>query len=100
MLLASGSIALRAVRVNKLRSVLTVLGIVIGVGAVIMSIAIGSGARLEIERHIASLGTNMLIVAAGSRTLGGVRLGAGSRASLSEEDAYALGREIPEVEAA
>ena len=100
MPLASVEIALHAVQLNKLRSALTVLGIVIGVAAVIMSIAVSSGARLEIERHIAILGTNMLIVAPSSRTLGGVRLGAGSRASLSEEDAYALGRELPEVEAA
>jgi putative ABC transport system permease protein len=100
MLLASVSIALHAIRVNKLRSALTILGIIIGVAAVIMSIAVSSGAQAEIERHIASLGTNMLIVAPGSRTLGGVRLGAGSRASLSEEDAYALRRELPDVEAA
>jgi putative ABC transport system permease protein len=97
---ASVLIALHALRVNKLRSALTVLGIIIGIAAVIMSIAVSSGARLEIERHIATLGTNMLVVAPGSRTLRGVRLGAGSRASLSEEDAYALRREIPDVEAA
>jgi putative ABC transport system permease protein len=100
MPLSSVSIALRALRVNKLRSALTILGIVIGVGAVIMTIAVSSGARGEVDQQIASLGTNLLIVAPGSRTLGGVRLGAGSRASLTEDDAYALRRELPDVQAA
>src|SRR5215213_5161443 len=97
---SSIGIALRALRVNTLRSVLTILGIVMGVAAVITMIAISSGAQAEVEEQIASLGTNLLIIVPGSRTLGGVRLGAGSRGSLTEDDAYALTRELTDVQAA
>jgi putative ABC transport system permease protein len=98
--LASIRIALRALRVNKLRSVLTMLGIIIGVGAVIVMIAIGSGAQAQVEEQIKALGTNLIIVTPGSWTTGGVRMGAGSRPSLSDDDAAALQRELPDVEAA
>ncbi|MDP2239891.1 MAG: ABC transporter permease [Burkholderiales bacterium] len=98
--LASMRIALRALRVNKLRSMLTMLGIIIGVGAVITMIAVGAGAQAQIEEQIKSLGSNLIIVLPGSVTSGGVRMGAGSRASLTEDDGYALQREIAEVQAA
>ncbi len=98
--LASIRIALRALRVNKLRSMLTMLGIIIGVGAVITMIAVGAGAQAQIEEQIKSLGSNLIIVLPGSVTSGGVRMGAGSRASLTEDDGYALQREIAEVQAA
>ena len=98
--LAGIRIALRALRVNKLRSILTMLGIIIGVGAVITMIAIGSGAQAQIEEQIKALGTNLIIVTPGSITAGGVRLGAGARASLTEDDAYAMQRELTDVQAA
>ena len=91
--------ALRALRINTLRSVLAMLGISVGVAAVIAMIAIGAGARAEVEGHIEALGANLITVVPGSVTSGGVRLGAGARVSLTEDDAYALQREIPDVEA-
>ena len=90
-------IALRALRVNKLRSILTMLGIIIGVGAVITMIAVGSGAQAQVEQQIKSLGTNLIIITPGSVTAGGVRMGAGARASLTEDDAYALQREMSDL---
>ena len=98
--LAAIRIALRALRVNKLRSILTMLGIIIGVGAVITMIAIGSGAQAQVEAQINALGTNLIIVLPGSVTSGGVRMGAGSRSSLTEDDAYAIQREVSEVQVA
>ena len=97
---AASRIALRALRVNKLRSVLTMLGIIVGIAAVITTVAVATGARSEVEEQVASLGTNLLIVVPGSQTAGGARLGAGSRPSLTENDAYALQRELPDVRAA
>jgi len=93
-------IALRALRVNKLRSTLTMLGIIIGVAAVITMIAVGSGAQARVEEQIKGLGTNLIILTPGSVTAGGVRMGAGSRSTLTEDDAYAVQREIPLVQAA
>jgi putative ABC transport system permease protein len=98
--LAGIRIALRALRVNKLRSLLTMLGIIIGVGAVITMIAIGAGAQARVEEQIKALGTNLIIVLPGSVTSGGVRMGSGSRPTLSDDDAYALQRELAEIEAA
>ncbi|OGA22804.1 MAG: multidrug ABC transporter substrate-binding protein [Betaproteobacteria bacterium RIFCSPLOWO2_02_FULL_67_26] len=97
---ASIRIALRALRVNKLRSTLTMLGIIIGVAAVITMIAIGAGAQARVEEQIRSLGTNLMILLPGSVTAGGVRMGLGSRNTLSEYDAYAVQREISGVQAA
>jgi len=97
---ASVRIALRALKVNKLRSSLTMLGIIIGVAAVITMISVGAGAQARVEEQIRSLGSNLLIVLPGSVTSGGVRMGAGSRASLTEDDAFAIQREIVEVQAA
>jgi putative ABC transport system permease protein len=98
--LAGIRIALRALRVNKMRSILTMLGIIIGVGAVITMIAIGSGAQAQIEEQIKALGTNLIIVLPGSVTSGGVRMGSGSRSSLTEDDALAIQRELADVQAA
>jgi len=96
-LLASIRIALRALRVNKLRSALTMLGIVIGVGAVIAMVAVGSGASNRIAEQIASIGSNLLMVLPGSATSGGMRMGFGSTMTLTEDDARAIAVEIPGV---
>jgi putative ABC transport system permease protein len=93
-------IALRALAVNKLRSALTMLGIVIGVGAVIVMIAVGSGAQQRVEEQIRALGSNLLLVMPGSTTAGGVRMGFGSGSTLTEDDVLAINREIPEALAA
>ncbi|HSA89001.1 MAG TPA: ABC transporter permease [Burkholderiales bacterium] len=93
-------IALRALAVNKLRSALTMLGIVIGVAAVIVMIAVGAGAQARVEDQIRALGSNLLLVMPGSTTAGGVRLGFGSASTLTEDDVAAINREIPEALAA
>jgi putative ABC transport system permease protein len=93
-------VALRALAINKLRSALTMLGIVIGVGAVIVMIAVGSGAQARVEEQIRALGSNLLLVMPGATTAGGVRMGFGSSSTLSEDDVVALNREIPEALAA
>ncbi len=95
--LASVRIALRALRINKLRSALTMLGIIIGVGAVIAMIAIGSGASQRISDQIASIGSNLLMVLPGAATSGGMRMGFGSNMTLTEEDARAIAVEVPGV---
>ncbi len=99
-LVASVRIALRALRVNKLRSTLTMLGIIIGVGAVIAMVAVGSGAANRISEQIASIGSNLIIVLPGSATSGGMRMGHGSTLTLTEEDAKAITLEIPGVQTA
>ncbi|MCX8117447.1 MAG: ABC transporter permease [Desulfobacterota bacterium] len=96
-LLASLRIALRALMVNKMRSGLTMLGIIIGVGAVIAMIAVGSGAKKKISDQIASMGSNILIVLSGSATSGGLRHGPGTVPTLTVEDAKAIQSEIPGV---
>ncbi len=98
--LAGARIAVSALRVNKLRSALTMLGIIIGVGAVITMVAVGAGARVRVAEQIQSLGSNMIVVLNGFGTSGGVRLGSGSNLTITEEDAWAIQREIPLVEAA
>ncbi len=98
-LLATLRIALRALRVNKLRSILTMLGIIIGVGAVITMIAVGGGAQARVEEQIKSLGSNLMIIIPGSTTSGGVRLGGSSAQTLTEDDAWAIMREVQEVQA-
>ena len=96
--LASARIAVRALRVNKLRSALTMLGIVIGVGAVITMVAVGAGAQARVAEQIQSLGANVIVIWPGTVTMSGVRLGAGAQATLSEDDAWAVQRDIPLVE--
>jgi len=96
-LLASLLIALRALMVNKMRSTLTMLGIIIGVGAVIAMIAVGSGAKKRIAEQIASMGSNLLIVLSGSSTSGGLRFGSGTVPTLTVDDAKAIQNEISDV---
>jgi putative ABC transport system permease protein len=90
-------ISLGALRVNKMRSVLTMLGIIIGVSAVIAMIAVGSGAKARIAEQIASMGSNLLIVMSGSSTSGGIRMGFGTSPTLTVDDAKAILSEIPAV---
>jgi putative ABC transport system permease protein len=90
-------VAMRALAVNKLRSVLTMLGIIIGVAAVIVMIAVGAGAQQRVQEQIASLGSNLLLILSGSTTASGVRSGFGGTPTISEDDALAIGREIPET---
>ncbi|GDY19036.1 multidrug ABC transporter substrate-binding protein [Verrucomicrobiota bacterium] len=94
---ATLKIALRALRRNKLRTVLTMLGIVIGVGAVIAMVSIGNGAKAQVESQIASLGQNVILIFSGSTTRGGMNTGWGSAGTLAVEDADAIRREIPTV---
>jgi putative ABC transport system permease protein len=93
-------VALRSLAINKLRSALTMLGIVIGVGAVIVMIAVGAGAQARVEEQIRALGSNLLLIMPGATTAGGVRMGFGSGSTLSEEDVMAINREIAEALAA
>jgi len=90
---ASIKIALRALRVNKMRSALTMLGIIIGVAAVIAMVAVGSGAEERIKEQIASIGSNLIIVLSGSITSSGIRMGTGNAQTLTEDDARAIIRE-------
>jgi len=96
-LLVSLRIALRALMVNKMRSALTMLGIVIGVSAVITMVAVGSGAKQRIDEQIASMGSNLLVVDSGSSTSGGLRGGAGTVPTLTVDDGKAIKTEIPGV---
>jgi putative ABC transport system permease protein len=98
--LATLRVALSALRVNKLRSALTMLGIIIGVGAVITMVAVGAGAQARVEDQIKSLGSNLIIVLSGNFTLGGARQGSGSQLTITEDDAYALQREVQGVQVA
>ena len=86
-------IAFDALIRNKLRSLLTMLGIVIGVGAVIATVAVGQGAQASVEAQISSLGTNVLLLFPSTSTRGGVMTGFGSGTSLTEDDYFAkIGR--------
>ncbi len=98
-ILASIRIALRALKVNRLRSALTMLGIIIGVAAVIAMVAIGSGATARIEEQIQSIGSNIIIVMSGSLTSNGIRLGSGAGVTLTEDDGKAIAGECPAVAA-
>jgi macrolide transport system ATP-binding/permease protein len=89
------SSAAQAIGRNKLRSSLTMLGIFIGVAALIAMVAVGEGANYAVKQQIASLGTNMIVVVPGARTSGGVRGGFGSASSLTVADAEAIQREVP-----
>jgi putative ABC transport system permease protein len=95
--LATLRIALRALLRNKMRTVLTMLGIIIGVAAVIAMVGIGNGAKSQIESQIASLGENVILVFSGNVTRGGVRSGWGGAGTLSIDDAGAIQREVPGV---
>ncbi|MEY2685330.1 MAG: hypothetical protein RJA09_2474 [Pseudomonadota bacterium] len=92
--------ALKALSANALRSVLTMLGIIIGVGAVITMIAVGRGATERVQEQMKGLGSNIMLVLPGGVSQAGVRLGAQTRQRLTEEDAQAIAYEIPEVQVA
>ncbi len=98
--IASMQIAFRALLINKLRSVLTMLGIIIGVAAVIAMVAIGSGAQVRIQQQIASIGSNIIIVLSGSVSSSGTRMGSGFSQTLTEDDAKSLVLDCPAVQAA
>jgi putative ABC transport system permease protein len=90
-------ISLRALRANKMRSALTMLGIIIGVGAVITMLAVGTGASQRIGEQMASMGSNLIMILPGTTTAGGVRMGAGTQSTLSIGDAEAIQKECPAV---
>ena len=94
---ATLKIAARALKRNKLRTILTMLGMIIGVGAVIAMVSIGNGAKSQVEAQIASLGQNVVLIFSGSFTRGGVHSGWGGAGTLSVEDALAIEREVPGV---
>src|SRR5690349_16529109 len=92
-------IALRALARNKVRSALTMLGIIIGVGSVIAMVSLGQGAQKQVQDQISAMGTNMLIVSAGSQKSGGMRTGVGTSTTLTPEDFEAIQRDAPAVSA-
>jgi len=96
-LTTSVRIALRALEVNRTRSALTMLGIIIGVAAVIAMVGVGAGATERIQEQIQSIGSNLIIVLPGSISSNGVRLGSGGVATLTQDDAVALAAECPSV---
>ena len=87
-------VAIRALLRNTMRSILTALGIIIGVGAVIAMVSIGNGAKAQVEAQVASLGQNVITVFSGSMSSGGMRGGWGSAPTLTIEDAEAIEREV------
>ncbi|MGQ0709086.1 MAG: ABC transporter permease [Rhodoferax sp.] len=92
--------ALVALAANKLRSLLTMLGIIIGVGAVITMVAVGNGATARVQEQMKALGSNIMLVLPGGVSQAGVRLGAQTRQRLTEDDAAAIAADIPEVQVA
>ncbi len=93
-------VAARALGRNKLRTALTMLGIIIGVGAVIVLVSIGQGAQSMVLDQISNMGTNMMYVMPGNLTFGGAALGAGAANTLTDEDVFTMEREIPTIAAA
>jgi putative ABC transport system permease protein len=100
MLWESIGIALRSLRANKMRSFLTMLGIIIGVASVITMVAVGAGAQTRVAEQIRSLGANVLMVMPGAARSGGVRQEGGSRHTLTESDSRAIRSQIPQVQTA
>lgn len=94
---AAMRVAFRALQVNKVRSALTMLGIVIGVAAVIATVAVGSGATQRIQQQIASIGSNLIIIIPGSLTSSGMRMGTGAAVTLTETDARELVAQCPAI---
>lgn len=90
-------IAFRALRINKMRSSLTMLGVIIGVGAVIAMLAVGTGASKKIQDQISSMGSNLLVILPGSSSSGGIRMGSGTQPTLSLADSEAILKECPAV---
>jgi len=96
-ILSTLRIALRALWVNKMRSALTMLGIIIGVSAVIIMLAVGTGISRKISGQISSIGSNLIIILPGSSNQGGIRMGGGSQSTLTKDDADAILRECSAV---
>ncbi|HXB22328.1 MAG TPA: ABC transporter permease [Candidatus Solibacter sp.] len=96
-LVATIRLALRALARNKMRSTLTMLGIIIGVGAVIAMVALGQGAQEQVQQQIAAMGSNMLFVGSGTMNRGGVHMGMGNTKTLINDDVQAIMRECPAV---
>ena len=88
-------VALKALNRNKMRSLLTMLGVIIGVAAVITMVALGTGAQFAIEQQIASAGTNLIVIRAGSYARGGVHGGVGSATTLTVKDIDAIREQVP-----
>src|SRR5215831_5573001 len=98
-LLDSLAVGLRALSVNKMRSMLTALGIIIGVAAVVCMVSVGSGAREEVSEKIRTLGANLVVIRPGAQLSGAARLETGTRQTLTEDDALALRRQLTNVQA-
>jgi putative ABC transport system permease protein len=96
---ATLKIALRALRRNVLRSFLTMLGIIVGISAVIVGVSMGTGAKAEVDKRIASMGNNLLTIRSGNMSRGGVRGGFGMNANLTIEDYDAIRREVSGISA-
>jgi putative ABC transport system permease protein len=97
---ATAELAFVALAANRARTALTMLGVIIGVGAVVTMMAVGAGARIRVEEQIRSLGSNLIIVLSGTITTSGVRLGAGSQLTVTEDDARAIARDLEAVQVA
>jgi len=93
------NIALRSLIANAMRSFLAILGIIIGVAAVVTMVAIGTGASEKISEQISSIGSNMILILPGSTTQGGIRMGAGTQQTLTMADAEAIAKECSAVSA-
>src|SRR5438876_12211084 len=96
-LLAILKVAFRALGRNKLRTALTMLGIVIGVGAVIVLVSIGQGAQSMVLDQIRNMGSNMMYVMPGNLSFGGARMGLGAASSLTDDDVEAMVKEVPTI---
>ncbi len=96
----TAQLAFIALAANKVRTGLTMLGVIIGVAAVVTMMAVGTGAQARVEEQIRSLGSNLIVVISGSMTASGVRLGSGSQLTVTEDDAKAMEREIDSVQVA
>ena len=96
-LMAVVRIAMRALARNKMRSILTMLGIIIGVGAVIAMVGLGQGAQQQVQQQIAAMGSNLLFVGSGTVNRGGLRMGSGATKTLVYQDLTAILRECPAV---
>ena len=94
-LIAVARIAVRALARNKMRSSLTMLGIIIGVGAVIAMVGVGQGAQQQVQQQIAAMGSNILFVGSGTVTRGGTHMGSGATKTLVYADMLAILREVP-----
>src|ERR1051326_2471468 len=90
-------VAMRALGRNKMRSALTMLGIIIGVGAVIAMVSVGQGAQRMVQNQISSMGSNMLYVMPGNMVMGGASMGLGAASTLTDDDVSSIQREIPTV---